>query len=197
MAYPVAKKQEFINALAVAGPRGVAAACEQTGVKRSTAYLWRSQCPEFAAAWDAAMQAKAQLLLERALDVTAGLALQGVEFVRDPLGDVVHDKETGLPVIDFERSQIDRDMLKQLIAALKRTEPPNVAVQINNAPNADGGLPQYRLQLPSGEIIDGDHMINDQKVSPVKADVVQQLKTAGESDVTSYNDEDDDDAWLY
>ncbi len=90
MTLPVECRDRFIESLTETG--NVCRSAEAAGVSRLTAYRWRDGDPDFARAWDLALEVARQGLRERVVETAAAVGLGRWAPVLDPI--------TGEPLLD-------------------------------------------------------------------------------------------------
>jgi hypothetical protein len=82
MTLPATYRDKFIESLTETG--NVCRSAEAAGVNRLAAYRWRDGDPDFARAWDLALEVSRQGLRERVVETAAALGGDGGVCIRGP-----------------------------------------------------------------------------------------------------------------
>lgn len=152
MTLPARYKELFIAVLMNTG--NVSQTAAALGINRMTAYDWRCRDPEFAEAWDYAMDVARQGLRERVIETATAMGLGKWEPVVDPdTGEPVLDDDFE-PVMRFEVDHVDARVLMKLMDKTMRDE----VRQVDQRTIVGGRVTHEHVQLvvydAEGEVIE-------------------------------------------
>ncbi len=148
MTLPVAYREKFIDSLMETG--NVCRSAGAAGVNRLTAYRWREDDPEFAHAWDLALEVARHGLRERVVDTAAEMGLGRRVPLLDGEGNAVLDDDFE-PVTRLEVAHVDARVLMKWMDKTLSDSPHRVEQRTT----LSGGRPGGALEIVFVEAEDG------------------------------------------
>lgn len=117
---PTRYREEFIERLMETG--NVSRSASALGVNRLTVYRWRDEDPEFAHAWDAALDVARQGLRERVVETACAMGVGEWVPALDPITGEPELDDDFEPILRFETRHVDARVLMKLMDKTMRDE---------------------------------------------------------------------------
>jgi hypothetical protein len=140
MTLPVAYRDRFVESLMETG--NVSRSALAAGVNRLTAYRWREDDPEFARAWDLAVEVARQGLRERVVETATEMGLGRQVPLLDGEGNAVLDEDFE-PVTRLEVGHVDARVLMKWMDKTLSDSPHRVEQRTT----LSGGRPGGALEI--------------------------------------------------